>query len=248
MALGFLTVLLTVTGLFCCIVTVTAETAFTNLIRFNSDGLSCTHSVFSVNNVFSEIVCAFICSKTSLCAAISYNTITYNCVGCYMFDMAENVESQERVLFYGVLGATNVVNVAYNKKAVQSSVFKQHYAGKGVDGNADQYFSSSLPCFETFNSTGTFNWWYVDLQYTYIVKEVKMFNRLDCCASRANNVQVLLGNSLDSLTEVAFSAGQIENIWSVPLPAVTLGRYVKLVHKGHRQFHLCEVQVFATAA
>jgi hypothetical protein len=66
-------------------------------------------------------------------------------------------------------------------------------------------------------------------------------------ASRANNVQVLLGNSLDSLTEVAFSAGQIENIWSVPLPAVTLGRYVKLVHKGHRQFHLCEVQVFATA-
>ena len=74
----------------------------------------------------------------------------------------------------------DIVNVAHGKQAEQSSIFNGHIATRGVDGNTNQDFSS-YTCFETSNSTGTSNWWYVDLVNTYILTEVKMFNRLDCC-------------------------------------------------------------------
>ena len=80
----------------------TSATGLTNLARFQLNGFGCTNSVFILENGISAITCATKCSETPACAAVSYNSFTKKCIGCFMFKK-ENV-SQDGVIFYGILG------------------------------------------------------------------------------------------------------------------------------------------------
>ena len=69
-------------------------------------------------------------------------------------------------------------NLALNKPALQSSVYKLGFAKKAVDGNMDtNYLHHS--CSHTLRQRGA--WWVVDLQSEYVIDEVVITNRGDCC-------------------------------------------------------------------
>ncbi|XP_053397991.1 cell death abnormality protein 1-like isoform X2 [Mercenaria mercenaria] len=140
------------------------------------------------------------------------------------------------------------VNVALNKPAELSKQYQwsdgDDTAERAVDGNINQDLNRNS-CFHTDISPT--NWWYVDLQRIYRITKIKVYNRLDCCSERSRNLTVLLGNSLDNMTQMVYWPDPIGAIKCLSMPVNTKGRYVKLVQEANDYFHLCEVQVFAPA-
>ena len=66
------------------------------------------------------------------------------------------------------------VNLALKKPTKQSQTSKKsensHHA---VDGKRDKYNCAI--------SRGAFSWWEVDLENIYVIQEVVVTNRIDCC-------------------------------------------------------------------
>ncbi|XP_045161859.2 fucolectin-5-like [Mercenaria mercenaria] len=119
------------------------------------------------------------------------------------------------------------------------SLTKLKVKERAVDGKT----SSPSSCFHT--KSAAINWWYVDLEQIYPISLIELYNRLDCCSNRARNITVLVGDSLNSLTQVAHYSGQIEDQQGVFLSSTVDGRYVKVIQKANDYFHLCEVKVWA---
>lgn len=91
------------------------------------------------------------------------------------------------LLATGVLSAQgSMVNLARGKPAQESSQFNQDYpAFKGVDGRKDNH--------AMFHTDIQVNpWWQVDLERSYSISYIMLYNRTDCCAERERTVQVLL--------------------------------------------------------
>ena len=84
-------------------------------------------------------------------------------------------------------------NLAAGKKTSQSSIRYGGDSKRAVDGKATtNYFS--LSCTHTANSLKP--WWKVDLGQLYLVSNVKITNRGDCCSSRLSNFDVKVDNKL----------------------------------------------------
>ncbi len=74
------------------------------------------------------------------------------------------------------------VNLAQNKPAYQSSLYRSEYPAKNaVDGNKDSNMFG-WSCTHTAHDYPA--WWLVDLQDTYNVTMVKVTNRGDCCGKK----------------------------------------------------------------
>ena len=98
------------------------------------------------------------------------------------------------VQVFGKLAVQNVPkNLATGKKTSQSSTRYGGDSKRAIDGKAlTNYFSSS--CSHTANTLRP--WWKVDLGQRYLVSNVKITNRGDCCSSRLSNFDVKVDNKL----------------------------------------------------
>ena len=99
------------------------------------------------------------------------------------------------VQVFGNLAAEPVVakNLAFGKKTSQSSTQYGGASKRAVDGKTTtNYFSSS--CTHTANSLKP--WWKVELGQLYLVSNVKITNRGDCCSDRLSNFDVKVGSNL----------------------------------------------------
>ncbi|MFA6102843.1 MAG: glycosyl hydrolase family 18 protein [Victivallaceae bacterium] len=131
------------------------------------------------------------------------------------------------------------INVAYGKPATQSSTYSTAVAGRAVDGNTDgNYYNNSV----THTGLGGTNaWWEVDLQGTFNINQIRIWNRTDSAPDRLSNFYVYI---LDESRNVVWS--HLEAPY--PTPAVTLvpggeyGRYVRI--SGPNILSLSEVQVY----
>jgi len=72
------------------------------------------------------------------------------------------------------------VNVALGKPTNQSSTDKKYYSSKAVDGNRESALKRNS-CARTSTSSNQFPWWTVYLGEVYLVKEVAITIRGDCC-------------------------------------------------------------------
>merc|ERR1712224_325451 len=66
-------------------------------------------------------------------------------------------------------------------------------AARAVDGNTNGRYGGKS-CTHTRRQRRA--WWQVDLGKVRSVKRVVLYNRVDCCRSRLNHVNVLVDNSL----------------------------------------------------
>ncbi|XP_070548108.1 uncharacterized protein [Ptychodera flava] len=141
-------------------------------------------------------------------------------------------------------------NVAVGKPAYQSSLYTRSTpagAGNAVDGNRNSYWSG-LSCTLTEHQYN--QWWRVDLLNTYIVDEVVVTNRRDCCAERLVGAVVrfgsssyLMSNSKCGSTVTSYQTARWTTIRFVCSPH-TRGRYVSVQLEGQNNYlTLCEVEV-----
>jgi len=127
-------------------------------------------------------------------------------------------------------------NIALGKPAYQSSQYQTYYASNAVDNDYGT-FSHTQP---------NLPWWKVDLQTSYNIGVVKLYNRQDCCQERLSNLKI---NLLDVHNDVSPSErtygdvrnGQIELKFNFNGVEASL---VKVSLQGNKSLHLGEVEVF----
>eukprot|EP00296_Roombia_truncata_P007729 JP446181.1.p1 GENE.JP446181.1~~JP446181.1.p1 ORF type:complete len:448 (+),score=57.12 JP446181.1:38-1345(+) len=130
-------------------------------------------------------------------------------------------------------------NVALFKPTTSSAVGYGGVASRAVDGSRDGIYSRGSV---THSKSYFYAWWQVDLMLTYLVREVLVFNRQDCCASRLNAAKLhLLDQRNMHATTVRQLSSAHQNTVTYNPPVVA--QYVKI---DCRSFYLslAEVEVY----
>lgn len=158
----------------------------------------------------------------------------------------------------GAGSAQALDNVALLGTATQSSNWTSEAvagAAKAIDGNTDGVWTGSAGTnsiqhtgLDSGNGVGNgFAWWQVALDQDYGVDSVTLWNRTDCCISRASQFTVTLFND-----GVAVWSG-VYNEATGPQPSVTFagiattGDTLRVQLDRADYLHMAEVQVFANA-
>ncbi|XP_060571082.1 uncharacterized protein LOC132729341 isoform X4 [Ruditapes philippinarum] len=111
------------------------------------------------------------------------------------------------------------------------------------DTDSDMYNDS---CFST--KTQMSPWLEVDLVDVYSINTVKMTNTADCCAERAENVEVSVAVEYGEWTVVASKEGPLGASATLTFDPVE-ARYVRLTLRDKETwFHLCEVEVYGSTS
>ena len=71
-------------------------------------------------------------------------------------------------------------NLTLNKSAWQISTSSDGVANRAVDGNSNAHFSHGQSCTHT-NDGHDKPWLTVDLEQMYLIQNIKITNRGDCC-------------------------------------------------------------------
>lgn len=144
-------------------------------------------------------------------------------------------------------GGGSCVNLARGKHASQSSTSSWSHAND-AEGAVDGIINGGYG-FHTENERNP--WWQVDLGNRASLTDVRVFNRLDCCAERAQTLQVLLSDDARSWRTVYRHSGNpFGGKDGKPLVASLSGesaRYLRLQLKEANWFHLDEVEVCGEA-
>uniref|UniRef100_A0A3B5QXB1 Si:ch211-215k15.4 n=1 Tax=Xiphophorus maculatus TaxID=8083 RepID=A0A3B5QXB1_XIPMA len=147
-------------------------------------------------------------------------------------------------------------NVALRGKATESSHYKGEWdelvdAYKAIDGNQNSNLKKGS-C--THTDTESNPWWRVDLLDSYIVTQVIVTNRGDCCDERINGAEIRIGNSLQNNGVENPLAATISSIPTGDSQVINVshrmeGRYVTIVIPGsEKTLSLCEVEVYGYCA
>ena len=64
-----------------------------------------------------------------------------------------------------------------------------------IDGNTSGDWSDGSCTHTKKDSSDT--WWKVEMNDTYYIETVEIYNRYDCCSSRLSNFSIYIGNSSD---------------------------------------------------
>ena len=102
-------------------------------------------------------------------------------------------------------------NVGPNGFATQSSEGWGGNPQRGIDGNTDgQWGGGSIT--HTDQLDGSPSWWEVDLQDTYYISYMRIWNRLDCCSERLTNFTITV---LDFEREIVWEETFLPNFGQI---------------------------------
>ncbi|MDY7005637.1 MAG: FkbM family methyltransferase [Cyanobacteriota bacterium] len=140
------------------------------------------------------------------------------------------------------------LNLALNKPTAQSSIYHPEKYGYDPYGACNGKKSEKFG-FSTCKEHQP--WWQIDLQVTYKLSEIKIYNRMDCCQERASTLNVLL--SQDALNwQLCYSNPQA-NLFggsdSKPLIIKLqnqVARFVRLQLRENEHLHLNEVEIYGS--
>ncbi len=137
-------------------------------------------------------------------------------------------------------------NLALGKSTRQSSVFDYGSSNKANDGNTNGNWNFGSVT-HTNNDNRAF--WEVDLGKNYLIEEVKIWNRTDCCQDRLKNFDIFVTDKPydDVRGRLDPYATQDQN--TLPrdrqsYTGIAFGRYVRVQLNGSNNLNLAEVEVF----
>ncbi|MDY7005638.1 MAG: discoidin domain-containing protein [Cyanobacteriota bacterium] len=144
-----------------------------------------------------------------------------------------------------IIEDTNV-NVALNKPTAQSSVYQPENYGYDPHGACNGQKSGKFG----FSTCKEYQpWWQIDLQTTYKLSEIKIYNRMDCCQERALTLNILL--SQDALNWELFYSNGKDNVFGgidgKPLVVniqEKIARFIRLQLRENDYLHLDEVEIY----
>ena len=141
-------------------------------------------------------------------------------------------------------------NAALGKPTAQKSTGFGGDSSRAVDGNTSGVYNEGSTTHTTLIHGP---WWYVDLQGSYTIQEVVIWNRKDCCSDRLSNAKVRLLTSIsdDGVNYISEETlpdmdGEEKFVWDtsdIPNSGV-VGVYVFIPANGV-YLALAEVQVMA---
>lgn len=134
---------------------------------------------------------------------------------------------------YGDVAVKDLSNLALHKPADSTSVVSGYEASKAVDGNLDSSYHTH---------TDVDNWWMVDLKDMALIRQIKIYNRLDCCMERLHGAVVsVLDESKNVATSITISADE-PNMVQIDLPDIP-GQYVGIT-LDNDFLHVNQVEVY----
>ena len=80
--------------------------------------------------------------------------------------------------------------MALNGQATSSTTYSSRQAKKAIDGNANTAWGSHM--FSTVLGDPS-PWWLLELQQTYSVQFVRIYNRMGCCPLRLDRLKITIG-------------------------------------------------------
>jgi hypothetical protein len=142
------------------------------------------------------------------------------------------------------------INLALGKPVQQSSTDYGGDVRRAVDGNTDGNYGGN----SVSHTAGQAQpWWQVDLGAAQGIRNIRIWNRTDCCAERLAKFYVLV-------SDYPFPSGDLNailrhpGVWNYYQDAVAgrttditvnrNGRYVRVQLSGTNYLHLAEVEVF----
>jgi len=146
-----------------------------------------------------------------------------------------NYLSFGEVEIFGDLAMDGVFNLALDKPADSSSAIAGFEASAAVDGNIDT---------ETHTHTNVDNWWMVDLEHMANIRQIKIFNRQDCCMDRLHGGTVTIFNSEKEAVYSMTIQEAEPDIVQINLPDIA-GEFVG-VFLDTAFLHLREVEVYGS--
>lgn len=131
-------------------------------------------------------------------------------------------------------------NLSLNKPAVQSCDGAGGTANRAVDGNYNPYWSHGSV---THTCGGPDAWWEVDLlNPNSVIRTVKIYNRLDCCADNLVNFEIQILDLARSVVTVQYHPDPVGAMTTLTFDDVK-GRFVRIRKLDGGILALAEVEV-----
>ncbi|MCA9925428.1 MAG: discoidin domain-containing protein, partial [Anaerolineales bacterium] len=144
----------------------------------------------------------------------------------------------------------------------QSSTANSGAASRACDGNTDGTYSNNSV---THTNKDTHAWWEVDLGATYVLQQIKIFNRTDCCMERLSNFYVFVSDTPFTSTDLNTTLNQATqssddgikvfpengtfdgNVDALAFAlSTTAGRYIRIQLAGTNYLSLAEVEIIGS--
>ncbi|VDI02544.1 Hypothetical predicted protein [Mytilus galloprovincialis] len=157
------------------------------------------------------------------------------------------------VLYFAIAFAD--INVALRKPTKLSSTFEQYYSTFALDGDrSDRSVHGAFICAQSDSLDNQHSWWVVDLQNVYVINDIDIFGRTDCCPHFLANfdVEIILPtctcNHWNNLEEgdtinCHYQATGSQRI-TITCPPNTKGRYVRIKRRDSVYLNICEIEVY----
>ena len=88
-------------------------------------------------------------------------------------------------------------------------------------------------------------WWWVKLGQSYVIRDIKLYNRLDCCQNRMSGavVSILLNGSV--IKTYKMDDAEFPNVWTIRIMPGIVGDQVMVDNVPGASF--AELEVYADA-
>jgi hypothetical protein len=161
--------------------------------------------------------------------------------------MLKNITALAISAFFAGGALAAAVNVAPAGTASQSSTAFGGIASHAIDGNTNGNHSAGSVTHTDVEQ----GWWQVQLDHLYIVSEINVFNRTDCCATRIDGFEVLLFNGASQVWSSGNIGTFVPTITGPDLSAMSFspgstplaGDRVRVAKTNVNYLSLAEVQV-----
>ncbi len=143
-------------------------------------------------------------------------------------------------------------NLCPNGTTSQSSTAYSGNSSLACDGDRDGVYSNGSV---THTNSESNAWWEVDLGRIYVLQQIKLFNRTDCCGSRLSNFYIHISDDPFTSTDLNTTLNQssVDSFFfdgDVDAFAYAFtqqsGRYVRIQLTGSEPLSLAEVEVYGS--
>ncbi|XP_032893886.1 uncharacterized protein LOC116983989 [Amblyraja radiata] len=192
-------------------------------------------------------------TRCGIVYSVAGTTLTFNCggiVGQYVNIVIPGPDKTLTLCQVEIFGSELPLfhgkeNLALGASPIQSSTDEGAVAERANDGNSDSDFRHGS-CSRTSKSKNP--WWRVDLNETYLISDIRITNRADCCSDQLQGAEIRIGDSLEHDGNFNRLCGIVDSVSWKTLTFYCggiIGRYVNVIIPGpDKTLTLCEVEIF----
>ena len=134
-----------------------------------------------------------------------------------------------------------IPNVALFKPTTQSSTAHDGISSKAVDGNRNGYwFNDSVTHTAHYPNPS----WSVDLLAYYVIKEIKIYNRKDCCQNRIAGFHLYIWKDNERVWSYVHQGSFAHAVFDIHVPSITGDKIEVMIPGESKVLSLAEVEVY----